>query len=466
MRAQHRLHLPVPRSLQRRLLLVTWVTAGLTLLASWFILSALFRDHARQQFIERLTADLDQVMARLDVDARGRPVLDASMLSDPRWQRPRSGRYWQIDAGGAATAAAALLRSRSLWDEQLAAPADLPQDGELHVHTVPGPGGVPLLLIERTLRAAGAATPWRVMVASEVGALDLAGQRFATALAASLGALLLLLVLASLVQVYVGLAPLRRLRQALGDLRDARAPRLEGRFPDEVQPVVDDLNTVLARNADIVARARAQAGNLAHALKTPLTVMAQAAEAAAAAPDRLDALPALVAEQVGSARRHVEWHLARSRAAAAQGQPGARAPIAPVVDGLLRVMRKLHADRALTMHADVPAPLRFAGEAEDLQEMLGNLLDNACRAALTQLRVTATRDGASLRLSIEDDGAGIAESLRMQALRRGARLDESTPGSGLGLAIVDDLAGLYGGSVTLGRSELGGLQVVLVLPAA
>lgn len=452
------------RSLRQRLLLVTLLTAGLTLVVAGLALSALFRDHVRQQFIERLTADLDQVVARLEVNAQGQPGLDASRLSDPRWTRPHSGLYWQVDGAGP-DGRPGLLRSRSLWDEDLAAPRDQPGLGELHVHALTNQRGEPLLLIERGLRADGAAAPWRVMVAASTQPLQQAVQRFDRVLMIALLVLLVLLGAGALLQVTLGLAPLARLREALAALRDGRTQRLAGRYPDEVQPLVDDLNGVLDRQAETLARARAQAGNLAHALKTPLTILGQGATNARADAAARDELPGLVLDQVQVARRHIDWHLARARAAAAQGAAGLRTPLRPVADGLMRVMQKVHAGRGLAIAADLDEHLAFAGEAQDLQEMLGNLLDNACKAARTQVRLGATQAGRQLRLTVDDDGPGIAPAQRAEALKRGARLDETTPGSGLGLAIVQELATLYGGTVALDTSPLGGLKVALTLPA-
>jgi len=451
-------------SLRYRLLLATLLTAGLALVALGLLLSALFRDHARQQFVERLTADLDQVIARLEVDAQGRPTLDAARLSDPRWTRPHSGLYWQVDGAGA-NGTPGLLRSRSLWDDALTAPRDAPRPGELHVHDVLNHGREPLLLIERGVQADGAAAPWRVMVAATTVPLEAGAARFDSALAGSLALLLLLLTIGAVLQVALGLKPLGHLREALADLRDGRTQRLAGRYPSEVQPLVDDLNGVLDRQAATLERARAQAGNLAHALKTPLTILAQGASQARSDGAVHAKLPDLVHDQVQVARRHVDWHLARARAAAAQATVGLRTPLQPVADALLRVMTKIHAGKHLAMRGDIDPRLAFAGESQDLQEMLGNLLDNACKAARTQVVISAMQNDRHLRVTVDDDGPGIAPAQMTEALKRGSRLDESTPGSGLGLAIVQELAGLYGGSVALGTSPLGGLLVVLTLPA-
>ena len=455
-------------SLRWRLLAATLVALTLALVLAGVFLSGLFRDHVLRQFAGALTAQLDQVTARLDFDPGGQPRLDAQTLSDPRWTRPYSGLYWQVDAVGSG-ARRGVLRSRSLWDSQLTVDDDALVDGAIHRHEIRGPDGASLLVVERTVRRdAAAAARWRVVVAADLRETEAAADRFNGILTASLLVLSGLLCAAALVQVRLGLAPLRTLKQALANVREGRTQRLEGRFPQEVQTLIDDFNTVLDRNAEVVARARMQAGNLAHAIKTPLAAMAQ--EAANQAPAGAPAgLAALVREQVEVARRQVDWHLARSRAAAAQGVPGALVVLEPVVAGLLRVMERVHAARHLDLAWEPQRDgLRFAGEMQDLQEMLGNLLDNACKWAGSVVRVSAAAAGEGqathLLLVVEDDGPGIQADQRAAVVARGARLDESMPGSGLGLAIVQELAGLYGGTLSLGTSPLGGLRAELRLP--
>lgn len=457
-------------SLRWRLLAATLVALTLALVLAGVFLSGLFRDHVLRQFADTLTAQLDQVTARLDFDAAGQPLLDPQTLSDPRWTRPYSGLYWQVDAVGS-SARRAVLRSRSLWDSQLTVDDDALADGAIHRHEIRGPDGASLLVVERTVRRdAAAAARWRVVVAADLRETEAAADRFNRILAVSLLVLSGLLCAAALLQVRLGLAPLRTLKQALANVREGRTQRLEGRFPQEVQALIDDFNTVLDRNAEVVARARMQAGNLAHAIKTPLAAMAQEAGRTQAQAGDPAGLAALVREQVEVARRQVDWHLARSRAAAAQGVPGALVELEPVVAGLLRVMERVHAARHLDLAWESPGDgLRFAGERQDLQEMLGNLLDNACKWAGSVVRVSAAvaGDGRSpqqLLLVVEDDGPGIQADQRAAVVARGARLDESVPGSGLGLAIVQELAGLYGGRLSLGTSPLGGLRAELRLP--
>lgn len=454
-------------SLRVRLLGATLIALAVALGLSGFALSRLFHDHVQRQFETTLVQQLDQLTARLEFGATGQPLIDSSRLSDPRWGRPYSGLYWQIDEMPAQGATRrSVLRSRSLWDSALQLDADAMTDGAVHVHELAGPQDQALLVIERSLRQEQRTdTRWRLMIAADLRDTREATQSFTGMLAVSLAVLFALLALAAWAQVVVGLRPMRGLQRSLEDVRQARSQRLEGNFPSEVQPLVDGFNQVLARNAEVVQRARTQAGNLAHALKTPLTILDQAA--AAAAPD---GLARQVREQVGIARRHIDWHLARSRMAATQRLPGQRTDVGRVAEGLIRVMQKVHADRALTITLDLPPDLpAFAGEEQDLQEMLGNLLDNACKWARTRVRVRASAEPentpAELCITVEDDGPGIAADDLAAATRRGVRLDEAVPGSGLGLAIVQDLVELYGGRLSLRSASPQGLVASVHVPA-
>ena len=458
-------------SLRIRLLAGTlfWIAASI-LVAGWG-LGSLFRQHVAAQFHAEMRTHLDQLTAQLTLDDQGRPQLTLP-LSDPRLSRPYSGFYWQIDriadTAGSGASAAGLLRSRSLWDHVLAVPADAPIDGEIHQHSVVGPEGKMLGMVERSVRiddtADGKPRTFRLITAADESLMSEPVSRFSGVLWLALSVLGTGLVIAALVQVFVGLAPLRALRDALGKVRSGATQRLEGNFPAEIMPLVDEFNSVLTQNADVVARARTHAGNLAHALKTPLSVLANAA---GSREHEGSELARLVGDQIGVARKQVDYHLARSQAAASTRMPGARTPVLPVVDGLARTMRRIHAERQveLTVHP-FPESLSFRGEAQDLQEMLGNLLDNACKWAARNVEVSARSGGTSLTIMVDDDGAGLAAGQRELVMRRGVRADEQVPGSGLGLAIVDDLARLYGGKAELIDSPLGGLRATLTLPAA
>jgi signal transduction histidine kinase len=433
----------------------------------------LFKQHVSDQFYADLTSQLDQLSAQLTLDAQGQPQLTPA-LSDPRLTRPYSGYYWQIDplADSATTRPAAVgqLRSRSLWDHVLTLPADALNDGTTHRHRVMGPQGQRLGLVERSVRIEDSpdsqARTFRLMTAANEQLMLAPVARFNGLLWLALGVLAAGLMLAALVQVRVGLAPLRALQSALARVRQAETQQLEGEFPAEITPLIKDFNKVLANNADVVARARTHAGNLAHALKTPLSVLANAADAARAQGPATAPLAQLVADQVAIARQQVNYHLSRAQVAASTRLPGAKTDLQPVVDGLVRVMRRIHAERELTLTAGPFAPaLGFRGETQDLQEMLGNLIDNACKWAAHRVDIQARRNTDMLVITVDDDGPGLAADQRSRVLQRGVRADEQVPGSGLGLAIVDDLARLYGGQVTLADAPLGGLRAVLELPA-
>ncbi len=456
-------------SLRVRLLAGTLFWIAATILVAGWGLTSLFREHVTAQFHAELKTHLDQLTAQLTVNEQGHPTL-ALPLSDPRLSRPYSGYYWQVDRidEAAKGGAAGQLRSRSLWDRVLTAPSQMPADGELHQHRVVGPDGQMLGLLERRVRIDdapdGQTRSFRLIVAANESQMVEPVERFAGALWLALGVLGGGLVIAALVQVFVGLAPLRKLRAALGQVRSGQTQRLEGEFPAEITPLIEEFNTVLAQNAEVVERARTHAGNLAHALKTPLSVLANAASAQEGTSTELSRL---VTDQVAQARRQVDYHLARAQAAASTRLPGARTALRPVVEGLVRAMRRIHADRQIELTVGPFAEfLAFRGEAQDLQEMLGNLLDNACKWAAGRVALNARNEGSNLVITIDDDGAGLPPEQRAAVLRRGVRADEQVPGSGLGLAIVDDLARLYGGKVELLDSPLGGLRVELRLPAA
>ncbi len=449
-----------PGSLRWRLLAGTLAWIALTIVLAGWGLGSLFRQHITEQLRAELALHLNQLTASVGVAPDGRPAV-APPLSDPRLEQPLSGLYWQIDRLDAQgrLAAAGVARSRSLWDQVLALPATDSADG---AYDITGPEGHGLTALTRTLKPEDAdAATLRLIVAADRQVLAEPIERFNHMLLLSLGALAAGLVAAAVVQVAVGLRPLGRLRRQLAAQQGGNSVRIEGRFPSEIQPLVNDFNRVLAVNADIVQRARTQAGNLAHAVKTPLTILANAAA-------REDGpFARLAREQVALAQRQIDYHLARARAAAASGTEGGRAPLRPAVEALLRVMRRLYATRELDLDmTDFADGLIFRGEEQDLQEMVGNLLDNACKWASERVRISASAAPPDrLQIQIDDDGPGIAEGERERVFERGVRVDEQRPGSGLGLDIVRDLASTYGGEVRAEQAPLGGLRVTLTLPA-
>jgi signal transduction histidine kinase len=282
---------------------------------------------------------------------------------------------------------------------------------------------------------------------------------FHTAMALAAGAF----VIGGLFFIRKTLSPFRTLRASLSLVREGGAQRIEGDYPIEVQPLVHDLNGLLDDRERAVARALTTAGDLAHGLKTPLAVLAQEAEEAAVAGHH--ELAATLRQQVERMQRQVDHHLARARATASTSTvPGLRCAVLPAAEALVRTMRRLHADRALAIDTDVSPAHEIRGRREDLDEMLGNLLDNACKWARSRVSIASSIEGDALTIVVDDDGPGLEPSMRAQVLQRGVRADEQSAGSGLGLAIVSDLAELYGGAVTLEPSPLGGTRARLRLP--
>jgi signal transduction histidine kinase len=261
-----------------------------------------------------------------------------------------------------------------------------------------------------------------------------------------------------------GLSPFDQLRSRLAGMREGKEHRIEGRYPAEVQPLVNDLNQLLDHRERIVRRAQATAGDLAHGLKTPLAVLAQEAERAKAAGQ--PELAATISYQVERMRKEVDYHLAHARAAASGATPGAHCLLSESADALVRTLHRLYADRGITIRPEIPAEHSVQAEREDLDEMLGNLLDNACKWARGRVVVSSLVEAGDpgLAIIVDDDGPGLDPTKRDLVLQRGVRADETAPGSGLGLAIVRDLAELHRGSITLGESPLGGLRSTLRLP--
>jgi len=487
--------MPTLNSLTFRLIAIAAVWTLLGLAGGGIVLSDVFRKAVEESFDDRLTFDLEGLVAAAAMDTPGSITLE-DRFADPRFERIYSGWYWQIEpekpvgqtqtqtapvphpaptpatqAPAAATSAPLVppqpQTSRSLWDKTLAPKNTTSQQGMLLGYAA-GPDGQHLRVLERRIRmpattASGErkSQTFRFMVAGDLAEIEDDVTRFDTTLAWSFGALGLGLIAAIIIQVRLGLAPLRGVRLALTRIREGRARRLEGNFPAEIAPLASELNSLIEHSAEVVTRARGHVANLAHFLKTPLTVLANEASAAPGA------LADSVKKQVTVMRRQVDHYLARARAAGSLDVLGNRADVAPVLKDLVRVLKQMHADKHLNITLNVPASLFFRGDREDLEEMAGNLIDNACKWAQTRVVVDAAPEGAGrFTFTVSDDGPGLAPSERERAMQRGEKLDESVPGSGLGLGIVRDIAKLYGGNFGLGKSPLGGLEARLELPVA
>lgn len=477
-----RLKLPIkPKldSLAARLIAAAAIWTLLGLLVGGYALSGLFRSSVEADFDARLQADLDEMIAAAELTAQGGLSLQGR-FADPRFERVYSGWYWQITPEGPKGPITNLAQiSRSLWDHYFtfgqaityrAASlriTDFRVARGLEWGHAEGPDGQRLRFVSRRIEfpvSPGApkapARAFSLLIAADVSQVENEVAKFNGILFWSLAILGIGLIAAIFVQVRIGLQPLGRVSRALARIREGHARRLEGRFPAEIAPLASELNSLIEHSAEVVGRARTHVSNLAHYLKTPLSVLAS--EAAA----HPGALAEAVLRQVAVMRRQVDHYLARARAAGALDVLGNRTNVKPVIDDLARVLTRIHADRGVAINVDCPPSLAFRGERQDLEEMAGNLIDNACKWASARVAVAARKNGGTwLELTVGDDGEGIDPEERARVGERGERLDESVPGSGLGLAIVRDIAKLYGGSLALGDSPLGGLEARLTLPS-
>ena len=446
-------------SLQLRLIATAALAVIISLSLAWFGISALFERQAQQL----VAADLGHTLRLLLAQVKVAP--DASLIvpnppSDPQFALVHSGLYWQIsDRNGVR------LRSRSLWDGSLRlAVAETDHTAE-HVFIGQGPEGQPVLIAERWVEINGpqGPVPLQIAVASDTGAITRAQRSFEGLLAFSLGVLALGLLLAAWVFVRSGLRPFDRLRADLAAIHEGRVARLSGRYPDEVQPLVGDLNELLLRQEDIAAKARARAADLAHGLKTPLAVLdALVAEAREVGQSRL---ADEIAAELSSMKGHVERELARARSGQSPTFIRQRTPVHPVIDRLTAALGKIAGRDELRFEIDCPRNAIFVGSENDLFDMLGNILDNGRKWAVGLVRVTVAARDSGLVIEIEDDGPGLAGDLRSEDIVRALRLDETHAGTGFGLAITKEIAVANRGTLELASSELGGLKVTLAFQA-
>ncbi len=453
-------------SLAARLIAAAAVWTLLGLVVGGFILSRTFSDSVQAGFDARLKFDLDSMIAAADPNAQGEVSMEGR-FADPRFERVYSGWYWEIvPVGPKGPEPNNAQISHSLFDHTIKITDTQAIGHQIWGHGE-GPDGQHLRFVSQHISFPVTATPkpndfraFNFLVASDVAEIDNEVGRFNGTLIWSFAVLGLGLIGGIFIQVRVGLLPLRRVSEALARIRDGQARRLDGKFPAEIAPLAAELNSLIEHSAEVVGRARTHVSNLAHFLKTPLTVLTS--EASAQPGPLADA----VMRQVTTMRRQVDHYLSRARAAGALDVLGNRTPVKPVLDDLARVLKRIHAERNISISVDCPASLAFRGERQDLEEMAGNLIDNACKWAHSHVAVTATRkSGTGFELRIDDDGPGLDPEERSLVGERGERLDESVPGSGLGLAIVRDIAKLYGGSFALDTAPQGGLEVRLGLPA-
>ncbi len=446
-------------SLARRVMLVAAMWIIPLLVGGGFAFDQAVTSTLTSNFDNGLKQYLDSMIGAAEIDSEGE-VRFTRALGDQRFFELYSGLYWQVNVPGKKP-----FQSRSLWDRTLPLEMNIKLPDERRgVVTVWS--GEQVRIIEQDIKLPNAKAPIRFAIAADVWELQKQINQFRRTQIRSLLLLGLGLILLSTLQATLGLRPLRAVRKGLEDIRSGNTKRLQATFPPEIQPLADEMNLLLDHSDAAAEQARTHAGNLAHALKTPMAVMLNDAR------DNTPNLSQTVTVQLEQMQRHVDHHLARARALAQRASISARTPVWPSVQSLTRAMQQIYRDKDVQIETVGDETLAFRGERQDLEEILGNILDNACKYGGNDVRISVSSippasGDKMLNIRVEDNGMGIPKHARAALFQRGVRLDTTQSGTGLGLAIVRDITELFGGAVTLGTSEeLGGLQVELTLPAA
>ena len=427
-----------------------WIT--ILLIGGGAALDRVLVNSVEQNFDNQLEYVLTAMIASAEIGPDGEIRMNRP-LGDQRFLEPNSGLYWQITGKDAMP-----FPSRSLWDRALSPPAGH-EDQAVHFRNSNEFPDEPLRIAERSIKLPDSDVAWTFMVAQSRDSLDGQIIELRSVLVTSFMLLALGLIILAALQTLYGLWPLRAVRKAIAQMRSGQESRVTDALPDEVMPMVNELNALLDYNEKQAEESRRHAGNLAHALKTPLTVIMNSATAQA--PD----ISETVIREATTMRRQVDHHLARARAVGRRGHSHSRAVVWGSLEAVERAVGRLYAHVRLDMAGDKEIAARV--ERQDLDEMLGNLIENAAKYGGGSVFVTVEDAGDFVEMIIEDDGQGIPESERERLFDRGARLDTGKPGTGLGLAIVRDVVEIYGGTVALEKSEdLGGLLVRLRLPKA
>jgi len=444
----------VHRSLTRRLisLSIFWIVTALV--ATGLMLGSLYREHIEQHYDAHVFTHVEELVAAVFTDADGTVKVHREP-TDPRFHRPNSGWYWEILSHDQP-----LLKSASLEERRLDLSGVVPDENH-GAQTVFGPYGEKLRA--HVIHVSYAQAPGSLTFVATAPQFQITDdvQDFATHVVVSFLVLAIGLSVAVVMQVRVALRPLRAIRQEISDIKAGTTERLSQTFPSDVQPLVDELNFLLDHNEMLLKRARNQLGDLAHAVKNPLTVIRNEARNMGGNGGQL------ILEQTHAMAGSIDHYLSRARMYGKKDAIGYRTSVRSVLEDIAYAVGHIHKDRDIDIQLQCVEDKWFRGESQDLEEMAGNLLDNACKWANERVVVRCETDSDRLELIIEDDGPGIPDDKREDVLRRGHRLDEAQPGHGQGLSIVRDIARLYGGTVLLGHSEsLGGLKVMLTLPSA
>ncbi|WFE88422.1 ATP-binding protein [Roseibium porphyridii] len=451
------------RSLAARLVLVAAVWSTIALALAGVFLVSLYQRASERAFDTQLEIHIKALISEMletDADApeAAARVTAPTYRGDPRFSLPLSGWYWTVRR---ADSSAILYASESLVGD----PLNVPEigDAESAVGFITGPTGDEIRVLQQRISIED--VPYIIAVGAATAGFWADIAEFSRMVAITLCVVGLGLILAIFLQVRVGLRPLSRLRASLSAVRQGEADRIDEALPREIAPLAVELNALIVSNREIVERARTHVGNLAHGLKTPLSVISNEARASGGP------LAEKVSEQTAIMSTQIQHHLERARMAAQRRVIGVSCETEPVLSRLIRAMGKIYRDKGVAVTFDQAPEIRFRGESQDLEEMGGNLIDNACKWAVSKVAVkvetlldpTTNRDMFSI--TVEDDGPGLTPEERAEAVKRGRRLDETVPGTGLGLSIVADLAALYGGKFTLDGSDLGGLKAKLILPS-
>jgi signal transduction histidine kinase len=457
---------PRPHSIAKRLFFSAALLSFAILLVAGLVLSTIYRRTAEANFDERLGVYLHELVADLATSGEDSHVAPGQ-LGEPQFELPLSGWYWQLTRLDVPKPE--IRSSRSLFAAKLPRLSDsgvAAGAGGARRGYAKGPDDRVLRMAERIIDT-GDQGIYLVQVAATTEEIEAQISRFEVDLVITFAVLALALVVSAAAQLRYGLKPLWQLQEGVAAIRRGEAEKIEGDFPQDLAPLASELNLLIDANRDVVERARTQVGNLAHALKTPLSVIVNEA---AVDPGPL---AAKVEEQAAIMRDQVSYYLNRARAAVRARTLGGASEVTPAIEALVRTFEKIYAERAIGFTVSVPGTIRFQGERQDFEEMVGNLVDNAGKWARHAVAISIAPEPCRnlserrfFRVTIDDDGPGLAAGLRQAALPRGKRLDETKPGSGLGLSIVADLASLYGGDLSLEDSPKGGLRADLRLPSA
>ncbi len=422
-----------------------------------FFCPGTFKNFLVEQFYEELHEHLDELEGIMAIDEGGK-VRMQRVLSDPRYSIPLSGYYWEVQKNGATAA-----RSNSLEGPMLKVPVDGGSDSQVHNHRLSGPTGA-LLIAERLRWLNGEKEPIRIIIGTDKRYLDHVLGEFNSVLLWSLGIFSLSMIAVAILLLLYAMAPFGQLRTAFANYRAGATPDMRGRFPEEVQPLIDDLNSLIAASSEQMQRARAQAGNIAHGLKTPLAILVDEAHRLAEKGESQAAT--VIHDQCRRMQSQIDYQIARARAAASRTKPGTASSLADTAQAVVRALERLHVERGIEIDNEIAPGVMVACETQDLNEMLANLIDNACKHARKRIvvRLDKNTPHGFVRVVVEDDGPGLPPEAREVVFNIGEQWDCRSGGSGLGLPIVRDLVHLYGGRVRLDQSDLGGLKVLLDLP--